>query len=333
MTNDVKAMVTESAVEFVASDLRPFNIVGGEGFLKFAQTMIDIGAKYGKIDARTAIPNPSTVARHAKDTAAELRPFIAVELAEAFTTVGGSITFDIWTDDYRKISYLGQTVHYTDSKFRLRERILCVAEFDGELRKTGENIRKLVMDGLRRFNINCVNNIVFVTDRGSNVLAALRNTSHIFCTAHILNNILEHSTKPSKQGSDDTVTILISSCRALVTYFKRSGLQSRLKKTLKGNITDNVDLRCLRAVICRTLILGLPNISSHLGDVDTRRNSKLAMLSSIDKQWEDLTSILKGSVNAKLLEDIDREALTDMINFLRPFKVTRIQHSLGVHYL
>ena len=65
MTNDVKAMVTESAVEFVASDLRPFNIVGGEGFLKFAQTMIDIGTKYGKTDARTAIPHPSTVARHA----------------------------------------------------------------------------------------------------------------------------------------------------------------------------------------------------------------------------------------------------------------------------
>ena len=106
-----------------------------------------------------------------------------------------------------------------------------------------------------------------------------------------------------------------------------------IKKTLKGNITDNVDLRCLQAVICRTLILGLPNISSHLGDVDTQRNSKLAMLSSIDEQWEDLTSILKGSVNAKLLEDIDREALTEMINFLRPFKVTRIQHSLGVHYL
>ena len=99
-------MVTESAVEFVASDLRPFNIVGSEGFLK-----------------------------HAKDTAAELRPFIAVELAEAFTTVGGSITFDIWTDDNRKISYLGQTVHYTDSKFRLRERILCVAEFDGNFGK------------------------------------------------------------------------------------------------------------------------------------------------------------------------------------------------------
>jgi len=128
------------------------------------------------------------VARHAKDTAAKLIPFIAVEIAEAISTVGGSITFDLWTDNYRKISYLGQTVHYADSKFRLRERILCVAEFDGELRKTVENVRKLVMDGLRRYNINdCVNNIVFVTDRGSNVLAALRITDHIFCTAHILN--------------------------------------------------------------------------------------------------------------------------------------------------
>jgi len=61
VTNDIKAMVTESAVEFVASDLRPFNVVGVEGFLKFAQTMIDIGAKYGKIDAKTAIPHPYTL--------------------------------------------------------------------------------------------------------------------------------------------------------------------------------------------------------------------------------------------------------------------------------
>jgi hypothetical protein len=56
------------------------------------------------------------------------------------------------------------------------------------------------------------------------------------------------------------------------------------------------------------------------------------MLSSIEEQWGDLTSILEGSVNAKLLEDIDREALTDLIEFLRPFKVTRIQYSFDVHY-
>jgi len=70
----------------------------------------------------------------------------------------------------------------------------------------------------------------------------------------------------------------------------------------------------------------------HLGDVDTRRNSKLEMLSSIEEQWGELTCILEGSVNAKLLEDIDREALTDMIEFLRPFKVIGIPHSLNVQY-
>jgi hypothetical protein len=234
-TEQIKTAIIEAAVIFVACDIRPYNIVTGKGFVKFAQKLINIGAEFRKVDATAAVPHATTVARNAEDKAEKLRVSVAKKVRNAVSVVGGSVTFDLWTDDYKKISYLGMTLHYTDDNFRLYERILCVAEFDGELKKTGDNIRKLVLDCLKRFQIHdCIDKLVFVTDRGSNVLAALRNTNHLFCSAHILNNVLEHSTKPKNQGEDDTVTSLIDACRTLVTYFKRSSLQSRLKKTLKS---------------------------------------------------------------------------------------------------
>ncbi len=57
--------------------------------------------------------------------------------------------------------------------------------------------------------------------------------------------------------------------------------------------------------------------------MSTRWNSKLEMFSSIADQWEELRAILEGSVNVNLIEDIDKDDLISLIEFLKPFKVLK----------
>jgi hypothetical protein len=76
---------------------------------------------------------------------------------------------------------------------------------------------------------------VLVTDRGSNIVAACQFT-RLSCSAHILNTVLEHTTRKESGEENSDMEGLIGSCRALATFFKRSGLQNHLNKSLKGDV-------------------------------------------------------------------------------------------------
>lgn len=41
-----------------------------------------------------------------------------------------AMTTDMWTDDYRKLSYLSLTVHYIDDEWNLKERVLSTKHFE-----------------------------------------------------------------------------------------------------------------------------------------------------------------------------------------------------------
>ena len=53
-----------------------------------------------------------------------------------------SISPDIWTDNHRKISYMGTTSHYTDDNYRYYSSDLLCSGFTRR-KKNGENIIKV----------------------------------------------------------------------------------------------------------------------------------------------------------------------------------------------
>lgn len=67
---------------------------------------------------------------------------------------GTAATLDLWKDDYRKkkTCYLCATPHYMKN-FKMVKRVLCTTEFDKESKKTGENIQSVVLQVLRRFDL------------------------------------------------------------------------------------------------------------------------------------------------------------------------------------
>jgi hypothetical protein len=136
----------------------------------------------------------------------------------------------------RKINYLGVTVHYI-ANGKLEDRVLCTREFDSDMKKTGDNIKIEIIKILRSFDLyNIIDKVVFMTDRGSNIVAELRQFTRLSCSAHILNTVLEHTARKESGEENSDVEGLIGSCRAPTIFFRRSGLRNRLNKSLKGNV-------------------------------------------------------------------------------------------------
>ncbi|OCU00242.1 hypothetical protein XELAEV_18006023mg [Xenopus laevis] len=115
-THQDKEKITRLAVKYVCKDIRSFESINGDGFYELAQGLVDIGACVGRVDVRTLLPDPTTVSRNTNKYADEVRQSLISELKKNLGKHGqGAITLDMWTDDYRKISYLCITPSSNDS--------------------------------------------------------------------------------------------------------------------------------------------------------------------------------------------------------------------------
>jgi len=81
----------------------------------------------------------------------------------------------------------------------------------------------------------------------------------------------------------------LKECKSLVTYFKQSSINSRLEKSLKQ-------------------------------ESETRWNSKLEMLESINTQFESITNLLAERNETDRIENIDLNILQILIDFLGKFR-------------
>lgn len=148
------------------------------------------------------------------------------------------------------------TAHFVEEQpnnFVLNDRILCTREMTAET-KDGKYIRSQIKEHLKSFNLySHRRNFVFVSDRGSNMISALKNFESIHCFAHMLNNTVQHMLEIV---NDDLTPV-----KALVKYFKVTGLNSRLDETLKSY-------------------------------VKTRWNSVYHMIQSVLKNWPKIQEIL-----------------------------------------
>lgn len=181
-----KEATTKKLINLVCKDLRPFEIIAGQGFREFSQEIINIGATYGSLSVDDLFPHPTTISRNVIKNAESVKSKLALKLKDVFELVGGAFTTDMWTDDYRKISYISLTVHYIDENWQLTEQILAASKFP-DVRHTSEQIKKVILGILKGYNLIpdvTMKKFTFVTDSGANFIAAFRALNHIPCFAH-----------------------------------------------------------------------------------------------------------------------------------------------------
>jgi len=156
------------------------------------------------------------------------------EIRNCLNKWGGSITTDMWTESYRQVSYITVTVHYVTDEWKLVERVIATREFDPDLRHTGTNIKQALSTILTDFSVD-LSKAVFVSDRGANVLAAMKDWKHIACSNHMLNTVL--TTLFDHVDECPQIKALLAGSKELVRYFKKSGLMQHLKALLKQEVS------------------------------------------------------------------------------------------------
>ncbi|KAK5865251.1 hypothetical protein PBY51_016428 [Eleginops maclovinus] len=205
---------------------------------------------------------------------------------------GIGITTDMWTDSHNRRSYTALTCHFVTEDWSLTSRVISTLEFDSTIRKTATNIHEQISKELLEVGISAdkLSKVVFVSDQGPNIKAALKNYRWIPCAAHVINTVLKHAfsekNEPTFMGE---VTGQITQSKHLVTYLKKSG------STL--NLPYAVIQEC-----------------------ETRWNSKAAMLSSIAKQHREIRELLKEKGQEHRMERIQVEVLTTISEFLSLFR-------------
>lgn len=151
-----------------------------------------------------------------------------------------------------------------------------------------EVIIRSVKEQMSIFGIDKFELIPVVTDRGTNLRAAIKNNRYD-CAAHILNNTIQFCMADCAEAQ-----LVLNESKRLVKYCKSSNIQSQLSAKL---MASNV----------------------------TRWNSTYTMLRSILRSLDELSEVLANSNQTERIEMIDFEAINELITFLKCFKKATIE--------
>ena len=295
--------VNNAALDFIVQDLRPLRAIEGKGFQSLVDTCIEVGAKFGRVSAKTILPTRNTIKRKLDDRASSIKNDVSQEVKKAMENNGLiGVTTDMWSD-LRMRFFLGITVHFILNG-SIFSRVLNVKGFD-EQKKSGVHIRQALEDAFAACNISVemlLHNVCFVTDEGANMKAALTHYKRLTCACHMLATVLRHTLQleslsksilplsPSDKEMRHVHAIqsTIAEFKNVVAYFKRSGLNNQLHISLKQAN-------------------------------ETRWNSTLLMLESYLKNAEDIKRILILEGQEKRFEQLDYVTVKCLVDFLQPF--------------
>lgn len=261
--SDRKWIITRQLALMCCEDLSPFEIVRKPGFVKFLK-------KNNVINHDDELPDPTTVSRSGLNTVYdESISAVKAIIKESPKTVG--MTTDMWTDNYRRRSYMTVTLHFCSSDFCMQSIVLRTLVFTEA--HTGDNIAKELKKILTQFGLED-KTVVYITDQGSNVVKACRVTGseRFGCAAHGLHNLIAVD---GVIKGPDVQTIICKAKDVIKTFtFKTSLLESESDDMMNENLVAELE-RLLEDMDedhhCNMYSLDsdCEEDTSHLGDIDS----------------------------------------------------------------
>lgn len=274
--------------EYCIEGYHSFKSIEHEGLLNLLQTTVDLGAKYGKFDVSDVLVKRKTISREADLLAVTVKAQLTERLKTCTYDGTVSLCIDMYTDDYRKQSYLDVHASWVDRDFSTHHAALAVHHF-GSGAHTGENISIAVDEILSQYGLP-VNDTPVTTDHGSNIVAALKNSVRLDCLCHRLHTVLETAWRDTRHNEPDA-SAYESAISELCRFVKQStGLQEQLPMSLKhgGNTRPWVSL--------------------------------FRRAESVEKSYEALVTVLEGKERLDLIASVNRSLNRDMIEITRSVK-------------
>ena len=255
--------------------------------------MVNIAAEHGRFDVEDLLYGRKTISEFSKLKAEELKQKLKIELTEPQEADSIAVTLDLWTDEFKHMSYLDAHAFWIDTNFELKHRMLAVRHFGIE-RHTSENIANAVKAIFSEYNID-PSKVTATTDHGANMVAAfnaLHDTGRLDCMAHRLHTCFSSmwsracSVKPEVLQYDTAAAALAKYCN------QAAGVQEQLPVSVKKGST-------------------------------TRRWEELIdRAHSIKESYEDLVRILSEPHRdrAMLIASVNRKLNAEILDFMEPFR-------------
>lgn len=228
-----KKQILECEAKFVALGYHSFLSVENAGLQSLLQTFADLGAKHGTFKVEEILYGRMSVQRHVKELAKDVKEKVKECCKDAIADGTIAITTDMYTDDFRKRSFLDVHCFFVDEEFQLQHKLLAVKPF-GTASHTGVNIAKALNEVFEEYGLS-KSDTPTVTDKGSNIVKALKIQENVRldCMNHRLHTCLRSAWESSCE-EDEQLKAYEDSSSSLVTFVKHSsGIQEQLPCSLK----------------------------------------------------------------------------------------------------
>lgn len=231
MSKKDQLILKRKQVEYCVDGYHSFRSVEHKGLIELLQTCVDFGSKYGKFDITESMLKRNTISRETAVLADQVKAKIIEQIKSSVDDGTLSLCLDMYTDDYRKKSYLDIHASWIERDFTIQHSAIAVRHFGSEAH-TAVNISAVITGILDEYSIPELDTPV-TTDHGSNIVAALRNSIRLDCSCHRLHTVLETAWRDTRHDNSDAAayeTAVSELCR----FVKQStGVQEQLPKSLK----------------------------------------------------------------------------------------------------
>ncbi|KAK1904419.1 Zinc finger BED domain containing protein 1, partial [Dissostichus eleginoides] len=286
-----KRDITDKIADFVALDMRPVNIVEGEGFKQMMKF----------IEPGYTVPKRDTV-MHAIKNKYNTTKQVLLEKLKACTAV--SFTTDTWTSNQMD-GYMTVTAHFISQEWQLHSFVLETKVL--EVSHTAANIAERLGEVMEEFGIPPEKRVAVVHDNAANMVLCAQqlsqnpswgNVQGIRCAGHTLQLCINAAVKL------DPICRVIAAARRLQGHFKKSA----------------------KATSALTLKQKQQNVAEHklIQDVSTRWNSTYLMLERLLEQRCPVTAVLsEPGTTHRSDRDLDLTTAQwriaeDIVSVLRP---------------
>ena len=255
------AVISDLIAQVIVKDLRPINMVNGEGF----QRLI------AYLEPGYHLPSDTHFTHLIERQYSAMKTKVCELLQHKVSYV--AVTADVWTS-IATDSYLTVTVHYLDDEWAMKSVILGTLPLSES--HTGVNLAEWIKDLVLSFCIDDKKVMAFVHDNGANIDCAARSLETELnwysqgCAGHTLQLCVNAGLK-----INNTIDRAIGAARCLVTHFRKSEPALRALKSRQAD---------MRSPTHRLI-----------QDVTTRWNSTFFMIERLLEQRWPVTAVLSDS--------------------------------------
>lgn len=289
------AVLTDSILNMLVTDMRPLSMVEDDGFTKMIHTL---NPGY-TLPSRTHFTK--LMERKYEETFKEVKTAINTNNSKL------ALTTDVWTSVATE-AYLGITCHYITDDWDMQS--FCLTTMPLHDRHTASNIAEWLEQAVARFEIPPSKIIAIVHDNGANIVAAANileekhGWSSVRCTGHTLQLVINTALKhPSIEKA-------VGAARCLVEHFKKSELaSSKLREKQQQMATPEHSL---------------------VQDISTRWNSTFYMISRLlEQRWPVTATLSDSSVTQRGKRYLDLKPdqwslLEELSTVLKPFECVTV---------